>query len=205
MIQSGDQSVVHASCAKTISHCAKAANFGAGREGSFRTGKQRSNSVNTTISAADTHPRQRAPILDTEISYVDKGHGDPIIFLHGNPSSSYLWRNIIPYVEQYGRCLAPDLAGMGQSGNSPTHAYRFLDHARYLDAWFDALHLNSNIVWSCTIGAPRWAFIGPFVTAIRSKRLSIWRLSFSRGDGRTSRMAETRCSGLFDQRRVSTW
>jgi haloalkane dehalogenase len=110
-----------------------------------------------TIRATDPHPRQRVRILDTEISYVDAGHGDPIVFLHGNPTSSYLWRNIIPYVEKCGRCLAPDLVGMGQSGKSPTRAYRFLDHARYLDAWFDALHLNRNIVlvlhdWGSALG-----------------------------------------------------
>jgi haloalkane dehalogenase len=110
-----------------------------------------------TISATDPHPRQRAHILDTDIAYVDEGDGDPIIFLHGNPTSSYLWRNIIPYAEECGRCLAPDLVGMGQSGRSPTQAYRFLDHARYLDAWFDALNLNRNIVlvlhdWGAALG-----------------------------------------------------
>jgi haloalkane dehalogenase len=110
-----------------------------------------------TISATDPHPRQRAHILDTDIVYVDEGDGDPIIFLHGNPTSSYLWRNIIPYAEECGRCLAPDLVSMGQSGRSPTQAYRFLDHARYLDAWFDALNLNRNIVlvlhdWGAALG-----------------------------------------------------
>jgi haloalkane dehalogenase len=109
------------------------------------------------ISATDPHPRQRVRILDTEISYVDVGHGDPIVFLHGNPTSSYLWRNIIPYAKQCGRCFAPDLVGMGQSGKSPTQAYRFLDHSRYLDAWFDALNLKGNIVlvlhdWGSALG-----------------------------------------------------
>jgi len=113
--------------------------------------------MNMAISAADQHPRQRARILDTEISYVDAGYGDPIVFLHGNPTSSYLWRNIIPYAEECGRCLAPDLVGMGQSGKSPSQAYRFVDHARYLDAWFDALHLDRNIVlvlhdWGSALG-----------------------------------------------------
>jgi pimeloyl-ACP methyl ester carboxylesterase len=64
---------------------------------------------------------------------------------------------IIRYAEECGRCLAPDLVGMGQSGKSPTQAYRLLDHARYLDAWFDALHLNRNIVlvlhdWGSALG-----------------------------------------------------
>jgi hypothetical protein len=93
-----------------------------------------------TIGAIDSHPRKKVSILDTEISYADTGDGDPIIFLHGSPTWSYLWRNIIPNAVDYGRCLAPDLVGMGQSGKSPTNAYRFQDHARYLDAWFDALH-----------------------------------------------------------------
>jgi pimeloyl-ACP methyl ester carboxylesterase len=74
------------------------------------------------IDASDTHPRQRVTVLDTEISYVDTGTGDPIVFLHGNPTSSYLWRNVIPYVSGLGRCLAPDLVGMGQSGKSPAQA-----------------------------------------------------------------------------------
>ena len=56
---------------------------------------------------ADRHPRKRVRVLDSEMSYVDVGEGDPIVFLHGNPTSSYLWRNIIPYVAGLGRCLAP--------------------------------------------------------------------------------------------------
>ena len=110
-----------------------------------------------TIGDVDSHPRKKVSILDTEISYVDTGDGDPIVFLHGNPTWSYLWRNIIPYIQDYGRCLAPDLVGMGQSGKSPTRAYRFQDHARYLDAWFDALHLSRNIIlvlhdWGSALG-----------------------------------------------------
>jgi haloalkane dehalogenase len=105
----------------------------------------------------DPNPRKRVRVLDTDMSYVDTGLGDPIVFLHGNPTSSFLWRNIIPYAEECGRCLAPDLVGMGQSGKSPMRAYRFIDHARYLDAWFDALHLNRNIVlvlhdWGSALG-----------------------------------------------------
>jgi haloalkane dehalogenase len=99
-------------------------------------------------------------VLDTEISYVDVGQGDPIVFLHGNPTSSYLWRNIIPYVSRLGRCLAPDLVGMGQSLPSPRGGYRFVDHARYLDAWFDTLNLKRNITlvlhdWGSALGFHR--------------------------------------------------
>ncbi|MBS1213057.1 MAG: linB [Proteobacteria bacterium] len=112
------------------------------------------------ISSVDTHPRKRMAVLDSEISYVDVGEGDPIVFLHGNPTSSYLWRNIIPYLADLGRCLAPDLVGMGRSGPSPTGAYRFADHVCYLDAWFDALELTQNVVlvlhdWGSALGFHR--------------------------------------------------
>jgi pimeloyl-ACP methyl ester carboxylesterase len=68
------------------------------------------------MKASDPHPRKRIAVLDTEMSYVDVGEGAPIVFLHGNPTSSYLWRNIIPHVSDIGRCLAPDLVGMGHGG-----------------------------------------------------------------------------------------
>jgi haloalkane dehalogenase len=112
------------------------------------------------ISSSDVHPRHQVAVLDTEISYVDTGKGNPIVFLHGNPTSSYLWRNIIPYVSDLGRCLAPDLVGMGKSGKSPAKAYRFVDHARYLDAWLEALDLTSNVTvvvhdWGSALGFHR--------------------------------------------------
>jgi haloalkane dehalogenase len=116
--------------------------------------------TDTQIKAADPHPRQRVTVLDTEMSYVDTGSGDPVVFLHGNPTSSYLWRNIIPYLSDHARCLAPDLVGMGQSGKSPTRSYRFVDHARYLDVWFDALGLTKNVTlvvhdWGSALGFHR--------------------------------------------------
>ncbi len=113
------------------------------------------------MKSADPHQRKRVPVLDTEVSYVDVGKGDPIVFLHGNPTSSYLWRNIIAHVSDLGRCLAPDLVGMGQSGRSPTYSYRFVDHARYLDAWFDAMDLRNIILvvhdWGSVLGFHRAA------------------------------------------------
>ena len=113
--------------------------------------------TNAQLNSTDTHPRRLVAVLDTEMSYVDTGRGNPIVFLHGNPTSSYLWRNIIPYLRDHARCLAPDLIGMGQSGKSPTQAYRFVDHARYLDAWFEALNLTSNVTlvvhdWGSALG-----------------------------------------------------
>src|SRR5947207_2627597 len=75
------------------------------------------------------------------MAYVDEGSGDPIVFLHGNPTSSYLWRNVIPHVRGVGRCIAPDLIGMGRS-DKPDIGYRFVDHARYLDGFLEALGLD---------------------------------------------------------------
>ncbi|MFF5209270.1 haloalkane dehalogenase [Streptosporangium sp. NPDC000396] len=113
------------------------------------------------ISASDPHPRKRIAVSGTEMSYVDTGTGDPIVFLHGNPTSSYLWRNVIPHVADLGRCLAPDLVGMGASGAAPDGAYRFADHARRLDEWFDALDLDRDVTlvlhdWGSALGF-HWA------------------------------------------------
>ena len=98
------------------------------------------------ISPLDPHLRRRAPVLDTNMSYVDTGVGRPIVFLHGNPTSSYLWRNIVAHVRSVARCLAPDLVGMGRSGRAPSGSYRFIDHAKYLDAWFDAVGLEEKVI-----------------------------------------------------------
>jgi len=112
--------------------------------------------------STDSHPRKRIEVVGTEISYIDTGHGSPIVFLHGNPTWSYLWRNIIPYVGDLGRCLAPDLVGMGQSGKSSEGAYRFADHVKYIDAWFEALDLTSEVTlvlhdWGSALGFHRAA------------------------------------------------
>jgi haloalkane dehalogenase len=109
------------------------------------------------LTSVDRHPRRLIEVLDTQMSYVDVGSGEPIVFLHGNPTSSYLWRNVIPYLSGHGRCLAPDLVGMGQSGKSPSEAYRFLDHVRYLDAWFEAMDLTAGVTlvlhdWGSALG-----------------------------------------------------
>ena len=116
-----------------------------------------------TISAADTFPRKRLTIGETTMAYVDEGdpEADPIIFLHGNPTSSYLWRNIIPHCSGIARCLAPDLIGMGQSGSSPSGSYRFVDHAGWLDAWLEGMGLNQNLTfvvhdWGSALGF-HWA------------------------------------------------
>jgi haloalkane dehalogenase len=117
------------------------------------------------ISTEDMSYRKHLPVLDTQVAYVDVGEGDPIVFLHGNPTPSYLWRNIIPYLLPLGRCLAPDYVGMGNSGPAPDGNYRFVDHQRYLDAWFDALDIRRNVIlvvhdWGSALGFS-WAHRNP--------------------------------------------
>ena len=111
----------------------------------------------TPISTEETSYRKYLPVLGTTMAYVDVSVGDPIVFLHGNPTPSYLWRNIISHLLPFGRCLAPDLVGMGNSGAAPDGNYRFLDHQRYLDAWFDTLGLERNVIlvvhdWGSALG-----------------------------------------------------
>jgi haloalkane dehalogenase len=88
------------------------------------------------------------------------GTGDPIVFLHGNPSSSYLWRNIIPYAQEYGRCIAPDLIGIGDSDKlsvSGPDSYTFVEHRKYLDELLNKLGSHQNITfivhdWGSALG-----------------------------------------------------
>jgi len=113
----------------------------------------------------DRYERKRVKVLDSEMAYVDVGKGDVIVFLHGNPTSSYLWRNVIPHIEGMGRCLAPDLIGMGQSGKTPDGSYCFVDHARYLDAWFDTVGVGDHVTlvihdWGSALGF-HWAHRHP--------------------------------------------
>ena len=116
--------------------------------------------MSAAISAADWYERRRLRTLDSHLSYVEVGVGDPIVLLHGNPTSSYLWRNVIPRLDGAGRCLAPDLIGMGRSGKAPSGSYRLADHVRYLDAWFDALDLGGVTLvvhdWGSALGF-HWA------------------------------------------------
>jgi len=99
------------------------------------------------------------------MAYIDVGEGDPVVFLQGNPTPSYLWRNIIPYLLPFGRCLAPDFVGMGNSGPAPNGSYPFVDHQRYLDAWFEARALTKNVIlvvhdWGSALGF-HWAHRHP--------------------------------------------
>ncbi|XP_038071042.1 coelenterazine h 2-monooxygenase-like [Patiria miniata] len=94
----------------------------------------------------------RVKILDGEMSYYDSDpsqkSGDAVVFLHGNPTSSFLWRNVIPHVEGSRRCLAPDLIGMGRSSKLPI-SYKYKEHYKYLSAWFDAVSLPHKVSIVC--------------------------------------------------------
>ncbi len=92
------------------------------------------------ISSGFSFEAHHVQVKGSKMHYVDEGEGDPILFLHGNPTSSYLWRNVIPYATPHGRAIAVDLIGMGKSGK-PDLDYRFATHAEYLEAFIEALEL----------------------------------------------------------------
>ena len=106
------------------------------------------------------HPKQKIEVLGKQMAYVEIGEGDPIVFLHGNPTSSYLWRNIMPLLADQGRCIAPDLIGMGDSDkltDSGPQRYRFVEHRRYLDALLDVLGVKERVTlvihdWGSALG-----------------------------------------------------
>ncbi|MBD3419121.1 MAG: haloalkane dehalogenase [Chitinivibrionales bacterium] len=78
----------------------------------------------------------------SDMHYIEQGEGDPVLFLHGNPTSSYLWRNIIPHVSPHARCIAPDLIGMGKS-DRPDLDYTYADHYKYTTGFIDKMDLHN--------------------------------------------------------------
>jgi haloalkane dehalogenase len=117
------------------------------------------------INPAD---KRRLEVNGLSMAFHDIGSGDPIVFLHGNPTSSYLWRNIIPHVASFGRCIAPDLIGMGDSEkllDSNADSYTFVENRRYLDGFFAALGLQQRVTlvvhdWGSALGFD-WAKRNP--------------------------------------------
>jgi haloalkane dehalogenase len=112
------------------------------------------------ISSAFPYQKKRQKIFDREMAYVEVGEGDPIVLLHGNPTSSYLWRNVVPHLQPLGRCIVPDLIGMGDSDKLPDSgpgSYRFVEHRRYLDALLEALDVRERVTlvihdWGSALG-----------------------------------------------------
>lgn len=108
-----------------------------------------------TVSAKQPYPSQYVNVLGAKMHYIEAGEGDPILFLHGIPTSSYVWRNVIPHLTSLGRCIAPDLIGMGQS-DKPNIEYSIYDHIKYIERFIEELHLkNITLVmhgWGSMIG-----------------------------------------------------
>jgi len=115
------------------------------------------------MNAAE-HPRKKIEVHGKGMAYVEMGAGDPIVFQHGNPTSSYLWRNIMPHAADLGRCIALDLIGMGDSDkleNSGPDRYTFAEHSRYFDTALEALGINDQVTlvihdWGSALGF-HWA------------------------------------------------
>lgn len=100
------------------------------------------------IRADMIYGKRRVEVGGLSMATLDVGSGDPIVFLHGNPTSSFLWRNVIPHVEHLGRCIAPDLIGFGDSDKLPESgpdSYRFVEHRRYLDGLLDVLGVAERV------------------------------------------------------------
>jgi haloalkane dehalogenase len=115
-------------------------------------------------SAALPYHKQRRRVLGREMAYAEVGAGDPIVLLHSNPTSSYLWRNVVPHLQPRGRCIAADLIGMADPDKLPdggSGSYRFVEHRRYLDALLEALEVHERVTlvvhdWGSALGLD-WA------------------------------------------------
>ena len=112
------------------------------------------------ISPEERYAKKKIEVNGSQMAYVEAGSGDPIVFLHGNPTSSYLWRNVIPRLEGAGRCIAPDLIGQGDSDKLPESGpdrYRFVEHRAYLDELLAKLDVRENVTfvihdWGSALG-----------------------------------------------------
>ncbi|MHB1947737.1 MAG: haloalkane dehalogenase [Gammaproteobacteria bacterium] len=107
------------------------------------------------ISADFPYESHFVDVLGSKMHYIEEGKGDPILFLHGIPASSYVWRNIIPHLSKLGRCIAPDLIGMGKSAK-PDIEYSIFDHIKYIDTFIEVLNLKRITLimhgWGSVIG-----------------------------------------------------
>lgn len=119
-------------------------------------------------SEVSRYNKQYKIVHGKQMAYIDEGQGDPIVFLHGNPTSSFLWRNIMPYLEGRGRLIAPDLIGMGDSeklDNSGPDRYTYVEHRKYLFELLAALGVTENVTlvihdWGSGLGF-HWAQQNP--------------------------------------------
>lgn len=138
----------------------------------------------STFSTENPDLRRTVRVGDAEMAYIDIGEGDPIVFLHGNPTSSFLWRNVIPYVEGLGRIIAPDFIAHGHSSTSPTEAYRYKDNIAYFDTFFEALDLTENVIlvihdWGAAVGFYRAARHPEQIQGIAYMEAMVWPRNWS--------------------------
>ncbi|MCY0854974.1 haloalkane dehalogenase [Cupriavidus sp. D39] len=99
--------------------------------------------------STDEQPKRFCESHGKKMAYVDVGDGKPVVFLHGNPTSSYIWRNVIPHVAPYARCIAPDLIGMGDSEKleeGGADRYSFVEHRRFLDSFLESVDAAHEVV-----------------------------------------------------------
>ncbi|MHB1501087.1 MAG: alpha/beta fold hydrolase [Candidatus Dormibacteria bacterium] len=119
-----------------------------------------------------TMAKQYVEILGHQMAYLEEGAGTPIVLLHGNPTSSFLWRSVIPHLAPLGRCITQDLIGMGDSDKlGGSGSYRFVEHRRYLDVFLDALGVTEEVTlvvhdWGSALGFDWAARHSGSVTAI---------------------------------------
>lgn len=137
-----------------------------------------------TLSTENPDLRRYVTVGDADMAYIDIGEGDPIVFLHGNPTSSFLWRNVIAHVKDQGRCIAPDFIAHGWSSTSPTNAYHFKDNIAYFDAFFDALNLTDNVIlvvhdWGAAVGFNRAARFPKQIKGIAYMEAMVWPRSWT--------------------------
>lgn len=102
------------------------------------------------MMSAEEQPKKFVEVKGKKMAYVEMGEGDPIVFQHGNPTSSYLWRNVMPHLRDQGRCIAIDLIGMGDSeklDDPGPDRYSFVEHREYLDGALEALGVRERVTW----------------------------------------------------------
>src|SRR5688572_10082273 len=111
--------------------------------------------TDNSISPDFPYESRYAEVLGERLHYVEQGQGEPVLFLHGNPTHVYIWRNVIPHLSPRARCIALDLVGMGRSAH-PDIEYRLADHIRYVDGFIQALKLKNLLLvlhdWGCALG-----------------------------------------------------
>lgn len=112
--------------------------------------------TDSKLSADFPYESHYVDVYGSKMHYIEQGHGNPILLLHGIPTSSYVWRNVIPHLSTLGRCIAPDLIGMGKSDKPDNIEYSLFDHIKYIEKFIETLNLKHVVLimhgWGSIIG-----------------------------------------------------